>query len=581
VNNLLKQTATFMVAPVVSLGIVSAAANAATFRLQEATIADINTAFDAGALTSQQLVQLYLNRINAYDQQGPSLQSIINLNPQALETAAALDLERQLKGPRSPLHGIPIILKDNYDTFDLPTTNGALLFKDVIPPNDGFQTQKLRDAGAVIIGKANLSEYAATFLTTSSLGGQTRNPYDLLRIPGGSSGGTGAAIAANFAAIGTGTDTLGSIRVPASVNSLVGLKPTLGLTSRDGIMPLSLTRDVGGPITRTVEDAAIMLDIIAGFDPADPVTATSIGKIPTSYTNFLKTDGLKGARIGVLQQFTDTPGTDPTVISVFNKAIEDMKALGADVKPLVIPGLTDIFDLSKNAYNSFEYDFNNYLKSLGSKAPVKTVQDIIASGTLPSVTDFPFGSLAGDIPPETDPIYLGMLENKKSLETALFSFMDSEKLDAVLYPTLNQTAPFIGQPVPGPATIGVNSNLASFLGLPAITVPGGFTPAGLPVGVELLGRSFSEPTLFRLAYSYEQGTRNRRPPASTPALPGEVIESEKVPEPDAIPALALFGLMALSWKFGQRKMKKKNEFLESAGCQSANNIVLFNVNNQQ
>ena len=299
-----KQTTTVLIAQAVLLGVVPLVAGAATFRLEEATVTDMNAAFDAGELTSEQLTQLYLNRIEAYDEQGPSLNSIITINPNALQTAAELDKERQTIGPRSPLHGIPILLKDNYDTFDLPTTAGSLSLEGSIPPDDAFVVDKLRDAGAVILGKTNLDEFARGSSGLSSLGGQTRNPYALDRVPGGSSAGTGAAIAANFATAGLGTETGVSIRNPATNNNLVGIAPTEGLVSRDGVVPISFTQDRAGPLTRSVSDAAVVLSAIAGYDTSDPVTANSIGKIPAQgYTSFLDENSLNGARIGVLQDF--------------------------------------------------------------------------------------------------------------------------------------------------------------------------------------------------------------------------------------------------------------------------------------
>jgi Asp-tRNA(Asn)/Glu-tRNA(Gln) amidotransferase A subunit family amidase len=375
-----------------------------TFTLQEATVESINEAFNAGLLTSERLVELYLNRIEAYDQQGPALNSMIMVNPNALQTARALDAERQQTGPRGPLHGIPILLKDNFDTFDLPTTAASLSLQDSVPPDDGFIVRRLREAGAVILGKTNMDEFAAGGIGLSSLGGQTRNPYDTTRIPMGSSAGTAAAIAANFATVGFGTETVGSIRTPASAQSLVGLSPTLGLTSRDGIVPLTLNRDRGGPIARTVTDAAIMLDVIAGSDRADSVTSMSDGLIPDTYTRFLVPDALAGARIGVATRMFSTGGGDPEVRTVVNRAIETMRALGAE-----IVDTNQIFEVplaTTNWYVSFEYDMNRYLEGLGPAAPHQNVQDIIASGDyIPQMEFFPFSFLLGDIEPETDPAF--------------------------------------------------------------------------------------------------------------------------------------------------------------------------------
>lgn len=548
------------------LGVLPATAKAVTFNLEEATIADINAAFDANALTSEQLTQLYLNRINAYDKLGPDLNSIITINPNALETAAELDLERKTSGPRSPLHGIPVLLKDNYDTFDLPTTAGSLSLANSIPPDDAFLTKKLRDAGAVILGKTNLHEFALDVTTVSSLGGQTRNPYALDRVPGGSSGGTGAAIAANFATIGTGTDTAMSIRGPASINSLVGIRPTIGLTSRDGIVPLLLTQDVGGPITRTVADAASMLDVLAGYDPADPVTANSIGKIPTSYTNFLNADGLKGSRIGVIRELVEADmaqnPADPDVLAIVNTAIEEMKAKGAEVVDVDIPNLDFFVRTNPYADAGYEYrtkfDINNYLASLGANAPYKSVTEILNSGKIlqiPSVEGYLSFYDQTTLTPDQNPNYPLYLQNGEELKATLKSVMEAQKLDAFLYPTMTLKPSVIGEPYPG--GYPGNALLSSFTGFPAIVVPAGFTPDGLPVGVELLGDEFSEPTLISLAYSYEQATKHRRPPTTTPPLAGEVFEYQSVPEPSYVLGTLAVGAYGATVAVHQKRNRKR------------------------
>jgi amidase len=544
-----------------TFSVIPANVLAVTFKLEDATITDINQAFDDGSLTSTQLTQLYLNRINAYDKQGPNINSIITINPKALETAAALDLERQTTGARSPLHGIPVLIKDNYGTSDLPTTAGSLALFDFIPPNDAFQTKKLRDAGAIILGKTNMHEFALDVTTLSSLGGQTRNPYALDRVPGGSSGGSGAAIAANFATLGTATDTAISIRGPASINNLVGIRPTIGLTSRNGIIPLLSTQDTGGPIARNVTDAAYMLDVLAGYDPLDPVTANSIGKIPTSYTNFLNPDGLKGKRIGVIRELVEADmaknPADPDVLGLTNAAIEDMKAKGADVFDVKIPNLDFFVRTNPFADSGYEYrtkfDINNYLASFGDKAPYKSLTELLNSGKV-----LPTDSVEGylrfvdqtTLNPDQNPKYQLYLQNKEELKTTLLNVINEQKLDAFLYPTMTLKPSIIGAPYPG--GYPGNSLLSSFTGFPAMVVPAGFTPDGLPVGVELLGSEFSEPTLISLAYSYEQGTKYRRLPNSTPALKGEVLEHKSVPEPDS-----LFGILILG-SLGVASFSKRN-----------------------
>ncbi|MEM7717499.1 MAG: amidase family protein, partial [Cyanobacteria bacterium P01_A01_bin.68] len=359
------------------------------FPVEEATIAEINKAFDAGTLTSEELVKVYLNRIEAFDKQGTSINSIITINPEALETAAALDVERELSGARSPLHGIPIVLKDNIDTFDLPTSAGSLILENSIPPDDAFVVQELRKAGAIILGKTNLDELARGAEGLSSVGGQTLNPYALNRVPGGSSAGTAAAVASNFATVGLGTETGVSIRNPAANNNLVGIAPTEGLVSRDGTVPISFTQDRVGPLTRTVTDAAITLDIIAGFDESDPVTENSIGKIPEAgYTSLLSTKALEDARIGVFRDLFRSGTVHQESLAIIENAIEDFEAQGATIIDNVSLGF-DLFDFLDDArVNIYEYKvaLNDYLESLGSDAPVKTLQDIIDDGRyLPSL----------------------------------------------------------------------------------------------------------------------------------------------------------------------------------------------------
>lgn len=552
----------------VTLGVLSSSVLASTFKLEDATIADINAAFDAGALTSVQLTQLYLNRINAYDKQGPSINSIITLNPKALETAAALDEGRKTNAFRSPLYGIPVILKDNYDTFDLPTTAGSLTLANSTPPDDAFLTKKLRDAGAIILGKANLHEFSLDFTTISSLGGQTRNPYALDRIPGGSSGGTGASIAANFATVGTGSDTAISIRGPASVNNLVGIRPTVGLTSRDGIVPLLLTQDTGGPIARNVTDAAYMLDVLAGYDPNDPATAKNIGKIPQSYTDSLQEDGLKGKRIGVIRELVEADmgknATDPEVKALVNAAIEDMKKKGAEVFNVEIPNLDYFVRTNPNADLGFQYrskfDINNYLASRGPDIPYKTLTEIINSGKIlpiPSVEGYLSLYDETTVPFEQSPEYQLYLKNKEELTTTVKSVIQSQKIDAFLYPSIVLKPSLIGAPYP--EGYPGNALLSSFTGFPALVVPAGFTSDGLPVGIELLGSEFAESTLINIAYSYEQATKHRKLPTTTPALAGEVFEynSKSVPEPSYLLGTLAFGFLGVGCEL-KRKLNSNS-----------------------
>ncbi|MGB3292356.1 MAG: amidase family protein [Phormidesmis sp.] len=373
-----KRAAIAIATPATLLAIFPSPAFSAVFRLEEATINSINKAFNADALTAEGLTQLYLNRIEEYDD---TLNALIAVNPNALSIAKSLDIERQTSGPRSLLHGIPVILKDNFDTFDLPTTGGSVALEGSVPPDDAFIVQKLRDAGAVILAKGNMDEWAhggSPGGGYSSIGGQTLNPYNFDRGPSGSSGGPAAAISANFGVLGFGSDTGGSIRGPATSNSLVGVKPTLGLTSRDGIIPFSLSLDTGGPFARTVTDAAIALSYIAGVDPADPATAESEGRFPEDYTDFLTKDALRGVRIGIGRDFV---GANPEIDAAFENSIAELKFLGATiVDSLTFP--EEVFELRGETYSTisdteFKAQLADYLETLDSDYP-KTLAEVIA-----------------------------------------------------------------------------------------------------------------------------------------------------------------------------------------------------------
>lgn len=476
------------------------------FDIEEATISEMSAAMEEGRLTSEELVRFYLKRIEQFDQQGPKINSIIALNEQAIETAKQLDQERAEGKIRGALHGIPIVLKDNYDTVDMPTTAGSLSLEGSMAPDDAFQTAKLREEGAVIIGKANLHEFAFGFNTYSSLGGQTLNPYDLTRYPGGSSGGTGAAVASNFAAAGLGTDTGGSIRVPASFNNLVGIRPTMGLASRDGIIPLALTQDVGGPLARTVEDAAIVLDAIAGYDEADPVTEKSNGHIPDSYTDYLDEDGLQGARIGVVRALF---GDDEQIIGATEQAIKDMETLGAEVIDVTIPNLDNIMAYPSLSSYEFKFQLNDYLASLGENAPVKSLSEVIASGKYHPNMEESLKAREAKVSLEGDPVYLDITTNRPKITTeSLIEVYEGQDLDALVYPT----SAILPQKIGGDQGGGPNPKLSPFSGYPAMSVPIGFSEEGLPIGMEMLGTEFSEPTLIKLAYSYQEGTEHRKAP---------------------------------------------------------------------
>ncbi|MEO8679001.1 MAG: amidase family protein [Vicinamibacterales bacterium] len=481
------------------------------FDVLEQSILDLQAAQTAGRVTSRGLVEAYLARIAAYDQAGPRLNAIVTINPRAREDAEALDRERAAKGPRGPLHGIPVLIKDNYDTADLPTSGGTLALATFRPSADAFQVKRLRDAGAVILGKTTMHELAAGITTISSLTGQTRNPYDLMRVPGGSSGGTGAAIGASFAAAGMGSDTCGSIRIPASNQNLVGLRGTQGLSSRSGIIPLSATQDIGGPLARTVTDLAIMLDATVGPDPNDAVTAGAAAHIPKSYRDSLKADGLKGVRIGVLRSlFGDAP-EDAEVATVVRKALDGMKAQGAEVVDITVPGMDDLLRDSSVIADEFKFDLADFL-AREPNAPVKSLGEIIERGLHHVQLDQAFRLRNTPEKKDTEH-YRQALVKQRALRAAVLATMEEQRLDALAYPTLRRKPTLIGE-----TQIGTTCQLSAHTGLPAIAIPAGFTPDGLPTAVELLGGAFAEADLLKFAYAWEQAAKPRRPPFSTPAL---------------------------------------------------------------
>ncbi|MFF2018322.1 amidase family protein [Paenibacillus sp. NPDC058177] len=481
------------------------------FELLETTIADIQKAVGQGKLTYKQLTQMYLDRINKYDHQGVKLNAIITVNSDALKTAEAMDKERETKGIRGPLHGIPIILKDNYATADLPTTAGCLCLKDAIPTHDAEMVKKLKDAGAIVIGKSNLDEFASGITGASSLGGQTLNPYAPDRNPGGSSAGTGASIAANFALAGLGTDTGGSIRIPSSYNSLVGIRPTVGLTSRDGIIPLALTQDVGGPIARTVTDAAILLGTSSGYDANDVATAYGVGHSKTDYTKDLDVNGLRGARIGVATELFGTKPEEMPTTNLMNAAVADIKKLGAITTPITIPNLAEIMKYPSLSGYEFKSQLNEYLANYQPDAPYHTLTEIINSGQFLKGNESTY-KLRDTRDLESQEYKDIVLKRTKLTRDALLKVMADNNLDAIIYPSTVQTTVPIGES----SKAGNNNRLSPFSGFPAISVPAGFTSEGLPAGMEFLGRPFDEATLIKLAYAYEQGTHNRKAPALLP-----------------------------------------------------------------
>lgn len=483
----------------------------------EAGIQDLEKALNSGQITSEEIVRFYLNRIEKYDRQGPALNSIIALNPKALEEARSLDRERRGKGSRGPLHGIPVVLKDNINTFDLPTTGASMALKNSRPPADALIVKKLREAGAILLAKTNLHELARLGFTVSSLQGQTLNPYDLTRTPGGSSGGTAAAVSANFAAAGLGTDTVNSVRSPASATNLVGFRPTKGLVSCGGLLPAALTQDMPGPITRSVADSAILLDTIAGYDPEDSSTAWNIGNIPKTFTSSLQEDKLCGKRLGLLKT---NFGTDPEVLKVMDEAIKDILAQGAETIELDLPLLETSFIFHLADVQKFESkpQINAYLQSLGAGTPFRSLQALLDSGLLhqtiiPGLKES--NALENGLAMEE---YKDRLLNAARIREAVLKIMADYQLDALCYPhqqVLAAKTALGDQP-------GRNGILASVAGFPAITVPAGFStpsaeaPDGVPVGIEFLGRPWTEPILLEIAYSYEQATKHRKLPVYTP-----------------------------------------------------------------
>jgi amidase len=508
------------------LGVIAPAVEAEAnqggpFRLmwtQEATIAEIRAALETKQLSCRQLVQMYLDRIEAYDKKGPALNAIIMVNPNALAVADELDVKFGQSGFTGPLHCVPLIVKDNFNTADMPTTAGSLSLKGSIPPSDAFQVRKLREAGAVVLAKSNMAEFAwSPFETVGSLlPGYTRNPYALDRVPAGSSGGTAAAVAANFGAAGLGTDTGNSIRGPSSHTSLVGIRSTMGLTSRAGIVPLFLNRDIGGPMARTVADAVALFGVVAGYDPADPITEAGQGKRPDSYLKSLDKDGLRGARIGVLRQLFTGPDPDPEILHLLEQALVDMKGQGAEiVEEVNVPELDQIPPANLFC-NRFKYDIEAYLASLGPQAPVRTLDEILASQKFHPSIEKRMRDAQAEPPPDQNPKCHEADENGRRLAQGVLAAIDAGKLDALVYPSWNNPPRLIGD-LNTPH--GNNSNrIAPPTGFPAMTVPMGFVHGSLPAGLQILGRPWSEPTLIKIGYAYEQATQHRRPPASTPPL---------------------------------------------------------------
>jgi amidase len=487
--------------------------------LGEITIARLQDALRSRRATCRQIVAEYLRRIDAYDKRGPAINSIVTINPRGLDAADELDRRMARGEPLGAMHCVPVVVKDNYETVEMATTAGSLALKDMRTGKDAFVVKRLREAGAVILAKSNMAEFAFTQYETvnSILPGYARNPYDLSRVTAGSSGGTAAAVAANLGAVGLGTDTGASIRGPASHQALVGLRPTLGLTSRGGVVPVFLDSDVTGPMTRTVADAAAVLQVIAGDGPADQATAASRGHVARDYVAALVPDALAGTRLGVLHQAYDTPTSDANVIALFAGALEDLRRAGAHViDPVEVPKLEEMRRgrTGLGGCNSFKYELNRYLAGLGEAAPMHSLDEIVKSRKFhPSIQLRLESSQAADDVPGVSPGCISRRDFRIRLRTAVLELMDHERLDALVYPTWSNRPRLIGD-LNTPH--GDNNQLfAPGTGFPAITVPMGYTPGNLPAGLQFLGRAWDERALLRLAYAYEQATRHRRPPELT------------------------------------------------------------------
>ena len=492
------------------------------FEVHEATIAQIHDAMKAGRLTCRGLVEQYLRRIDTFDKNGPAINAIVITNPDALKQADAMDQRFKQAGLSGPLHCIPTIVKDNFETIGLQSANGSLALAGFVSSKDAFQVRKIKEAGAIVIAKSNMAEWAFTPNETLSsiLPGYTKNPYALDRVTAGSSGGTAAAVAASFGAVGLGSDTGNSIRGPSSHQALAGIRSTMGLTSRAGVMPLNLLADVAGPMARTVADAVAVFQVIVGSDPADPVTAAAASHLPQNYAASLVADGLKGARIGVLRYAYERDTTDPEIVQVFMRAVEDLRKAGATIiDPGVVEGIGEIRrQQGVGPCMGFKYDINRYLASHGEGVPVKSLTEIVKSGRFhPTVRLRLEQAEEGAVNGPDTPACQAEMTYREQVRAAVNKAMDAQKIDAWVYPTWSNPPRLIGDlNTPG----GDNSQFFSpTTGFPSIQVPMGYTRGGrLPAGITFFGRAWSEPTLIKYAYAYEQATRHRRPPESAPPL---------------------------------------------------------------
>jgi len=503
--------------------------------IEEATIADLEAAYISGRTTARAVTQAHLDRIEAYDKRGPFINSLITVNPRALEEADRLDdLLRTSGRPSGPLHGIPVIVKDNIDVAGLPMTSGFQGWKNYYPPVDAPVVRKVRAAGGIILAKASLSEFTRGIgdNINSVLPGFARNPYNTAFATGGSSGGTGASVAASFGVVGIGTDTGGSVRAPAAHNALVGLRPTVGLVSTAGMTPNNSVRDTTGPMARSVADLVVLLDVMAGLDPEDPVTSRAEGHRLPTYAGQLKTDALKGARLGVLRQVFGPAVADPRIIAQFETTLAEFKAAGAEiVDPFVVPGFESMpRPLAASPAARFKDDLTKWFAK-HPEVPFPSVKAIADSKLVHPLHQTLFEQAAAAGPVEEDPVTIEDLKNEKRYQDAFPVAMNAASIDALIFPSWAQLPAINGdrntqlvaepKPAPGAAPTALSSSLqfvASSLQWPAISVPRGYLGEGLPQGLQIVGRPWDEAKIIGYAFAYEQATHHRRPPAGTPAL---------------------------------------------------------------
>ena len=506
-----------------------------SFQLMETTIGQVEAAYKSGKVTAHELVQEYLDRIAAYDKQGPNINCVITLNPKAMEEADRLDAAFKKSGLTGPLHGIPILVKDQVDAAGMPTTLGSLVFKDYRPPQDSFVVARLRKAGAIILGKTTLGEFGGGD-AYGSLFGATRNPYDLERTVGGSSGGSGACLTSNFATVAIGEEGFASIRRPSTWNDVVGMRPTAGLASRSGMYD-GYPSPVGslGPMARTVEDLAKLLDAMVGYDQEDPVTALGVGHVPESYTKFLDKNGLKGARIGIIRESIGNnsepdSGDFKKVDAAFNKAVSELKAAGAVlVDPIVIPDINALIAKRASSPSESEASLKVWL-ARNPNSPYKTRADVERSPDVGKIMPPSKAAQWSKDPPKPDPSKYGeYLVARDQLAINILKVMADNNLDAIVHKSVEHQPTFIQD--------GINPPYTSSKGVPhvntflvyaaSMTVPAGFTSDNLPIGITFFGRPYSEPVLLKLAYSYEQATHHRVPPKTTPALPKQTASVQR------------------------------------------------------